>query len=115
MVLIISGCTVRAADSPTNRSAPLRASAIVPLWLSGFSSAPAASLKRFIPSDRPRQTMPVAQGDVRHARLAQEAGHADAGAAGAGDHRADRADLLADDLERVPERRQHRGAGPLHV
>ena len=31
---------------------------MVPLWPSGFSSAPATSLKRFIPSGRPRQTMP---------------------------------------------------------
>ena len=58
IVLIISGRTVRAADRPTNRSAPLSASAIVPLHRCGFSSRAAASLKRFIPSGLPSHTMP---------------------------------------------------------
>jgi len=55
---IIDGVTLRAADRPTNRSAPSRASATDPRLPSGFRSRAAASLKRFIPSARPSSTIP---------------------------------------------------------
>ena len=63
----------------------------------------------------PDDAVPIAQSDLLHSGLAQEACDGDAGSAGARDHGADAADLLADQLQGVAQRRQHRRAGALHV